>query len=282
MKIGIVLGGGFARGAAQAGFIKGMLPYINKQDIKLISCASIGAINGIAFSIDRLKYVEEIYRTSNFYDMKNLKLGLKNRLVESILTTLLGEDPKFSIPLYITGTCLNTLSTHYFYITNDTAPEDLRKITNITLTFPFVNGIWRKEYNRLYVDGGATDNIPVYPFLYHHVDLLLILHCYPKYLPPINIIKSNTVVIDIDIAARCSNDISTYSFQKENLNNMLDIGTKYGEEFGKRVLTLSSLEEIEKEGKKFMQEELEIRKKKKTPLNAAIFFNRLQQTRKLK
>lgn len=30
MKIGLVLGGGFARGAAQAGFLKGLLNYLGR------------------------------------------------------------------------------------------------------------------------------------------------------------------------------------------------------------------------------------------------------------
>ncbi|MCH5171793.1 MAG: hypothetical protein J1F31_03045 [Erysipelotrichales bacterium] len=281
MKIGIVLGGGFARGSAQAGFIKGMLPYINKGDIELLSCTSIGALNGIALSIEKLDYMEQVYRTSNFYDMKNLKLNLKNRLVESILSNLISDCSQLHIPLYITGTCLNTLSTHYFYIDETSSYEDVSKVTNITVTFPFVNGVYRKEYKRFYLDGGATDNIPILPFLYRPVDLLIILHCYPKYLPPINLIESNMVVVDIDVTARCPNTISTYSFQKDNLNKMFDDGVKYGEEFGKRILTLPTLEEIKLACQAFMREEIEIRKKKKAPLNAAIFFNRLQQTRDL-
>lgn len=51
MKIGLVLGGGFARGAAQAGFLKGLLNYLQPEEIALMSCSSIGAMNGLALSM---------------------------------------------------------------------------------------------------------------------------------------------------------------------------------------------------------------------------------------
>ena len=180
MKIGLVLGGGFARGAAQAGFLKGLLNYLQPEEIALMSCSSIGAMNGLALSNDNLDYLEYMYRNSNFQNTSNLKLNLKNKLVDQVLDELTNNHNEIRVPLYVTGTCLNSLSTHYFYIDNKTPQEDLYKAINITVTFPFVNGLYRKEYKRLYLDGGATDNIPVFPFFSCHVDLLIILHCYPR------------------------------------------------------------------------------------------------------
>lgn len=131
----------------------------------------------------------------------------------------------------------------------------------------------------MYLDGGATDNIPVFPFFSCHVDLLIILHCYPRYLPPLKLINSDTVVLDVDIAARCDNGISTYSFQTENLNKMFDVGVLYGKEFGQKVLIDRDLNNIKKRGQAFMRAELPIRKMRKVPLSAAVFFNKLQQSR---
>lgn len=279
MKIGLVLGGGFARGAAQAGFLKGLLNYLKPEEIALMSCSSIGAMNGLALSNDNLDYLEYMYRNSNFQNTSNLKLNLKNKLVDQVLDELTNNHNEIRVPLYVTGTCLNSLSTHYFYIDNKTPQEDLYKAVNITVTFPFVNGLYRKEYKRLYLDGGATDNIPVFPFFSCHVDLLIILHCYPRYLPPLKLINSDTVVLDVDIAARCDNGISTYSFQTENLNKMFDVGVLYGKEFGQKVLIDRDLNNIKKRGQAFMRAELPIRKMRKVPLSAAVFFNKLQQSR---
>ena len=206
MKIGLVFGGGFARGAAQAGFIKGMMNFIKEEDIFLVSCSSIGGLNGLAFTNHKFEYLESMYRNSNFQNMKNLKLNLKNRIIDEILEGLL-KDMKITVPLYITGTCLTPISTHYFYVDNKTPFEEISKAINITLTFPFVNGVVRKEYGKLYLDGGGTDNIPAHPFSYNPADVLIILHCYPRYLPPRNIIEKNKVVIDIDITSHCDDSI---------------------------------------------------------------------------
>ena len=116
MKIGLVLGGGFARGAAQAGFLKGLLNYLKPEEIALMSCSSIGAMNGLALSNDNLDYLEYMYRNSNFQNTSNLKLNLKNKLVDQVLDELTNNHNEIRVPLYVTGTCLNSLSTHYFYI----------------------------------------------------------------------------------------------------------------------------------------------------------------------
>lgn len=282
MNIGLVLGGGFARGAAQAAFLKGLSEYLDKNDIRLISSSSIGALNGLALSNGHLDYLEKVYRTSDFQTMSNLRLNLKNRLVDQILDQLTDRQNKLEIPLYVTGTCLNNLSTYYFYLDCHTVQEEVYRAINITVTFPFVNGLFRKVGRCFYLDGGATDNIPVFPFFYRQMDLILILHCYPHYLPPLKLVESNATVIDIDVAARCDSKISTYSFQKANLNKMWEIGLAYGKEFGEKVFCSRDLTEIKRKGQAFMREELEIRKRKKVPLTAAVFFNRLQQSRGFK
>ena len=281
MDIGIVFGGGFARGAAQLGFLRGMLPFLNRSDIKLLSCASSGALTGLALSADRLDYGEQIYRHTNITSISNLRLNLKNKLVDQVIDSLI-KGGRVDIPLYVTGTCLNTLSTHYFYLDSSKPKEELYEAMNITLTFPFVNGVFRRYGKKFYLDGGATDNIPVYPFLIKHVDLLLILHNYPRYLPPAEIVNSDTVVIDIDVGTRCGNSIKTYSFDLRNINRMLDISFDYGREFGQKVLSQPTLSKIKEAGQRWIRDEIEERKKSNISITAAIFFNKLQQSRGFK
>ena len=64
-----------------------------------------------------------------------------------------------------------------------------------------------------------------------------------------------------------------------NLNKMFDIRTQYGKEFGQKVLMDRDLNNIKKRGQAFMRAELPIRKMRKVPLSAAVFFNKLQQSR---
>ncbi len=281
MKIGLVLGGGFARGAAQLGFLKGMFEAgFDRSEITLMSGSSIGGINALGVSLGKVDKLEELYRTLDIVSIGYLKKMLKNHFVKDLLDEIYTDEEKLQIPMYITGTCMSTVSTHYFYCGLDSEKEELDKKLNITVTFPFVNGVVRREFNKWYLDGGGTDNIPVYPFKYNEMDLVLILHCYPKYVPPHFMVYSNTVVIDVDIAARCSNGISTYSFDKKNLNEMIDIGYEYGKEFYNKVLCDRDLKAIKERGQQFIREEADIRKKKRVPLNAAVIFNKVQSSRK--
>ncbi|MFR7881573.1 MAG: hypothetical protein ACLU5J_08985 [Christensenellales bacterium] len=80
----------------------------------------MGAMNGLALSNDNLDYLEYMYRNSNFQNTSNLKLNLKNKLVDQVLDELTNNHNEIRVPLYVTGTCLNSLSTHYFYIDNKT------------------------------------------------------------------------------------------------------------------------------------------------------------------
>ncbi|MBQ3252930.1 MAG: patatin-like phospholipase family protein [Acholeplasmatales bacterium] len=282
MKIGLVLGGGFAKGSAQAGFMKGLSEYLDPSEICLISASSIGAINGIAYSNGNMQAMENIYRTTNITSIKNLRIDLKNKIVDDIVNTLTKEN-ELKIPMYVTGLSLGTLSTHYFYVDANTSNEELHDISNVAVTFPFVNGICKKKFGRLYIDGGGTDNIPTLPFMTHKVDLLLILHSYTKYLPPMDLVyDSGAVVIDVDVTAKCDDTIATYSFRNDNLINMFESGYKYGQEFGQRVFKDRDLEQIKLRGQEFIREGLELRRPRKSTLTVAVFFNKVMQTRSLR
>ena len=60
---------------------------------------------------------------------------------------------------------------------------------------------------------------------------------------------------------------------------MFDVGVLYGKEFGQKVLIDRDLNNNKKRGQAFMRAELPIRKMRKVPLSAAVFFNKLQQSR---
>ncbi len=282
MKIGLCISGGFARGAAQAGFLKAFFEVVKREDIALITASSIGAINAICVANNSLDYLDFLWRTIDIFDFKNLKINLGNKVVSRLLEDISNPSRKIEIPLYVTGTCLNTLSTHYFYLNDKTPREDILKALNITLTFPFVNGVFRREYHRFYLDGGSTDNIPVYPFYYYDLDAIIILHCHPNYLPPRKMILGNTPIIDIDVTTLCKNTISTYSFSNKNLNRLYQLGYEYGLKFQHDVLVGLTKDNAKERFQKFLRENSDLRKQNKINLSAAIFFNKLMNSRYLK
>lgn len=283
MKIGLVLSGGFARGAAQEGFLKGLLEEIDRKEIDMISASSIGALNAFGLSTNNMDYLERLYQTSDYLNLRKLKLSLKNHLVDSIIDEMLSIHREIEIPFYLTGTCMNNLSTHYFLFDSNSDYDELKKVLNLSMAFPIVNGLYKKEFNRIYIDGGATDNIPVFPFLMHDEDMIIILHCYASYLPPKKLLEKNHFVIDIDVTTRCEESVSSFSLSKKNLTEMFQDGYEYGREFSRYVFCDKDLEGVKKRGQYFIRQEADKRSKKKpTFFSLVSFLNKIQLSRGFK
>ena len=68
--MGIVFSGGFAKGAYEVGFCKAILEYINKENIKAVSGASIGALNAYGFINNKLDYICDIWKNLDFKSAK--------------------------------------------------------------------------------------------------------------------------------------------------------------------------------------------------------------------
>lgn len=276
MKLGLVLGGGFARGAAQLGFLKGFFEYFPLSDVKIISSSSIGAVNALALSYDKLDYAENIYRNFKFESVKNLRNSIKSNLIPDIFDRL-SENSEIKIPVYITGTCIGTFSTHYFYVDNSTPKSEVLSILDISITFPFINGIVKKRGKKIYFDGGAFDNNPVYPLRYHDLDFILILHSAPNYIPPFDVIEKGINVIDIETTSCCNKKISSFSIKKDNIHSMLDSAYEYGKKFGSLVMSAHDDIDLKEALKKFKNDENknENNPNRFTSLTLVEFLNRL-------
>ena len=57
MRIGLVLAGGFAKGAYQLGALQALSEFIPRSEIRYMSTASIGTLNGYAFATDQLEFI---------------------------------------------------------------------------------------------------------------------------------------------------------------------------------------------------------------------------------
>jgi len=281
MKIGVVLSGGFARGAAQAGFLKGFLSIHPKEDIKCISSSSIGGLNALALSCNKLEYLEKMYRTKNFTSIKNLRFDLKNKLVEDIFHNLI-DKTEVQIPMYMTGTCMNTLSTHYFYVDQNSTKEEVYKALDITLTFPFVNGIFKRYDKRIYLDGGALDNNPTYPLTFLDLDLIIVLHSAPNYMIPAYLIDEGRSIIDIEVTSQCKKRVSSFSFQHENLEAMFVSAEEYGKKFASAIKDVKNKDELNNILRNFKNEELKTSTNKWNSITLVELLNRVNYSRNIR
>lgn len=61
-KIGLVLAGGMAKGAFQIGLLKALNEYFTPEDFQIISCSSIGVLNGYAFATNQIDEGIEMWK----------------------------------------------------------------------------------------------------------------------------------------------------------------------------------------------------------------------------
>ena len=61
MNIGLLLSGGMAKGALQLGALCALNEIIPLEEIKYVSCASVGAINGYAYMTNKLERAKQMW-----------------------------------------------------------------------------------------------------------------------------------------------------------------------------------------------------------------------------
>lgn len=158
-RIGLVLGGGGARGFAHVGVLKFLEE--KKIPIDYVSGTSMGAIIGAMHCLGyKAKEIEDLIKKTNFkflFDIEMPKKGLiKGDRIESYLRELF-EGKKFSDlekPLFVVACDIKNIQKVIFN------KGDLAKAIRASISIP---GIFRPVVmgNRILVDGGLLDNLPI-------------------------------------------------------------------------------------------------------------------------
>lgn len=256
-RIGIVYSGGFSRGAAQLAFAKQIYDKIGPDRICVITGSSIGAINAYATSCGTMEKLIQIYYGFDADSKGQFANRVRNNLYNDIFNEIEGE---MKIPVYVTATAIPSYTCHYFCL-NSMPREDLKVAMNSSMSFPFINGPIRFVH-KVFTDGGASDNVPVYPLTYFdNLDMIIILHCYPKYYPPIELYQKmpNTIIVDCDVTACLGKNISTYSFTKDSFNLMITKATESGKEFADKVFEDFDKEQVLYRCQEYIKDNLHIR-----------------------
>lgn len=231
MKIGITLSGGLAKGAFQFGFLKAFLKYIPKEDIEIVSASSIGIVNAYALCANKMDEVEKIWRTTDFESVfEVVKDCWLKHFIRKTLNELVLPGDELSIPFYSTITYLPLFLVGRYYMLEGEFHKKWKRFFRAAIAFPFLTG-FPKFYKFLpTMDGGACDNIPIYPLMEKHdLDLILCIHFDSKYVIKKKWKNNKTVILDLD--ASLGNDLRqcSFNFSTEVLNRMVDSGYEYGE-----------------------------------------------------
>ncbi|MFA5283535.1 MAG: patatin-like phospholipase family protein [Bacilli bacterium] len=255
-KIGLVFSGGLARGAAQLSFAKQVIEKVGYERIKVLSASSIGSLNAYSVSCGTYEDMLSFYERFDCDSVKAFKLYIKSRLFNEVFQTV--EKEEMRIPTYVTGTHIFDMDTFYFYL-NDMNRSETKSALNISMSFPLINGPRKSKGGMFFIDGGATDNVPVYPMQYFDLDMIIIFHCYPKYRPPRDIIKSGVIVIDVDVTLSLDKRITSFSFSREAFAEMIEKARLAGKKFADYVFSSFDGSEVEKRCDKYRDQNIEAR-----------------------
>ena len=256
-RISIVFGGGLSRGAVQLAFADEIIKKIGYERLALVSGSSIGALNAYATSVKSIDEMLNIYANIDCDSTRHFMKKIRNELYNDVFNKL--ERPVLSCPTYITGTRLFGLVCDYFCL-NQMPREDLKAAINVSMSFPIINGPVIFEH-KLYMDGGATDDIPVLPSTYYDPDMIIILHNLSKYYPPEDLYNKlpNTIIIDVDETLYLDKSINSFALAKNDFREMIRLGHEQGKKFSDFIFNDFDKENVQNRVYEYVKDNMEAR-----------------------
>lgn len=239
LRIGIVFSGGFAKGAYEIGFCKAILEYIEMNNIKAVSGASIGAINAYGFINNRFDYLFDIWRNLEFKSAKEfLVKSDKRKVIYNYIENMQAEvTEENQTPCYINYIKVPNISLCYKNVN-----KEHNKIQNDFLKASIsVPGLYNPILVKgdYYVDGAFLDNTPIAPLENEDLDVIFVLrfdHASEEY----EELKTDAAIIEI--VFEDDKKLKDYFYFNSSLTNrlieqgyrkskdILDIVFRYGED----------------------------------------------------
>ncbi len=170
--------------------------------------------------------------------------GLLSKHIDSIMQA----SDRLDIPMCFPVCFIPVLSTRYYWIYGDYNRVWERYITAATC-FPFLKVFPSVMRGRFAIDGGAVDNIPIYPLLKGQeytdkpLDLIFALHFDAQY-EYRKIFRTDVPIIDVDLSI-CSD------FEKEHFNyssRIMDERIARAYEYGDRMAEMLFTGDVSREG----------------------------------
>lgn len=221
MNIGLILSGGMAKGALQLGALYALSEFIPLEEIKYVSCASVGALNGYAYMTNKLERAKKMWSElcSNGKRMGLTKFLRSDILQEDIIGLY---DPNDSMSAEFYCALLELRAKNIAY--KDLSKVDKDKIPlylKASVALPVCNRAVQVDGSG-YFDGAVVDNVPVFPLLDREIDYIICIYfddvCY----------KFESTDFDNKVIKICfPNDSSlrqSFVFQQDSIDNMLEDG----------------------------------------------------------
>ena len=219
-NIGLVLSGGFAKGAYQVGVLKAIKDFFKEEPIKYVSASSIGVLNAYSFMLDKLDIAEKMWNNLNFTGFNSF---LNNCVRGTYITEAINEIVNGSGELqhYLYSACFNITKVKLDYINLKEVKQcDIKSYLQASVSMPIfstaieISGI-------KYVDGGFIDNIPVQPIMKYPFDYAIVVHFDNNYLFENDYFDSKLIKINF-IDNKIVRD--SLAFDKNSISYMINAG----------------------------------------------------------
>lgn len=221
MNIGLVLSGGMAKGAYQIGALQALNNFVPFNEIKYISCASIGVLNGYAYATENLDRAEQMWKNICSNDTRLVITQiLRSSMLQQNIKSIYDADKKISSNFYCSLLDLSHRSIVYKDL-SEVDCNDIPLYLKASVAMPIYNRSVQLD-NTSYFDGAMVDNIPVYPLLKHNLDYIICIYfddtCY----------KFENTYFDnkiIKITFPCESLLKqSVVFRQDSIDNMIKYG----------------------------------------------------------
>ena len=237
LKIGIVYSGGISKCAYQIGFTKTLLKYIAREEIKLVSGASMGVFSAYALAANKLSKIEWMYRNVNLeHPWELFWQALGKDLYGKTAEEFFSVYDRLDIPMCFPVCYVPIFKTKYYWIKERYNPV-WKKYIKAALNFPSLHLMPIIQRGRLAFDGAAADNVPIYPLLRQGdefmdtagLDLIIALHFDARY-DPRQEFPSDVPILDLDVAICNKFKKDHFDFSRQYVDEMICGAEEYAEE----------------------------------------------------
>ncbi len=215
---------------------------MGRDEIKMVSGASMGLLCAYALATDKVDVFECAYRNIDIAKGAELFYNVFfKQLLWGSISSFVSSSDRVEIPLAFPICFVPIFSVRYFWILGK-YNACWGKYFRAALNFPFLCLLPSFLEHRLALDGGAADNIPLYPLLKQgdeylggeQFDLILVLHFdarydYRKEFDP------GVPVLDLDLGICNGFKKNHYDFSREYVAEMIGKAEQYGDRLCERL-----------------------------------------------
>jgi len=177
-NVGLVLSGGFAKGAYQIGVLKAIKEVFGEnldEHIKYISASSVGVLNAYAFAQNKVDVVEDMWRGLKFSGLRSFfSTAVRGPFVAETVKGIYKDSLSISTDLYVT--CFNVKDGKLHYINLKDVEHEFEKDYLLASVAMPVLAHPVEITGGKYVDGALIDNIPVKPLMKHPFEYAIVVH----------------------------------------------------------------------------------------------------------